>query len=107
MPTFLSGLSAHNLHKNNDYIDSEIKILTNTTPIMSLFCSLSQPGYESQLACLQALKLPYLYSTLELFVHWIQDGIYDFHHLPLVMKKHLEDRDIEKLQEVIGKYDGK
>ena len=23
------------------------------------------------------------------------------------MKKHLEDRDIEKLQEVIGKYDGK
>jgi len=80
---------------------------SNLYPICLLFFSLSHSGCESQLACLLSLKLPYLYSTLELFVHWIQDGIYDFHHLPLVMKKHLEDRDIEKLQEVIGKYDGK
>ena len=74
---------------------------------VSLSCSLSQPGCESQLACLLSLKLPYLYSTLELFVQWIQDGIYDFHHLPLVMKKHLEDKDVEMLQNIVVKYGGK
>ena len=74
---------------------------------MPLSCSLSQPGYESKLAYLQALKLPYLYSTLELFVQWIQDGIYDFHHLPLVMKIQLEDRDLEALQKMIVNYESK
>ena len=74
---------------------------------VSLSCSLSQPGCESQLACLLSLKLPYLYSTLELFVQWVQDGIYDFHHLPLVMKKHLEDGDVETLQKIIVNYKSK
>ena len=69
--------------------------------------SLSQPGCESQLACLLSLKLPYLHSTLELFVQWVQDGIYDFHHLPLVMKKHLEDGDVETLQKIIVNYKSK
>ena len=87
---------------------SEIKTLTNTTlPIVSLSFSLSQPGCESQLACLLSLKLPYLYSTLELFVQWVQDGIYDFHHLPLVMKKHLGDGDEETLQKIIVNYKSK
>ena len=83
------------------------KSIANFSFFFFFFFSLSQPGCESQLACLLSLKLPYLYSTLEVFVQWIQDGIYDFHHLPLVMKKHLEDGDVETLQEIIGKYDGK
>jgi len=53
------------------------------------------------------MKLPYLYSTLELFVQWIKDGTYDFHHLPLVMKKHLDDSDLkEKLQNIAVTFGG-
>ena len=52
------------------------------------------------MSCLLKLKLPYLYSTLELFVQWIKDGVYDFHQLPIVMKKHLEAEDEKKLREI-------
>jgi len=52
------------------------------------------------------VKLSYLYSTLELFVQWIKDGTYDFHHLPLVMKKHLDDSDLAKLKDTALKYKG-
>jgi len=52
------------------------------------------------------MKLPYLYSTLELFVQWIKDGTYDFHHLPLVMKKHLDDSDLAKLKDTALMYEG-
>ena len=68
----------------------------------TLFYSLS----SSQLACLQALKLPYLYSTMELFVNWVKDGIYDFHELPFVMKKHLEPEDEEVLDKLDTNYEG-
>ena len=68
----------------------------------SLFCSLSR----SQLASLQALKLPYLYSTLELFVNWVKDGVYDFHQLPFAMKKRLEPEDEEALDKLDTTYEG-
>ena len=59
------------------------------------------------MSCLLKLKLPYLYSTLELFVQWIKDGVYDFHQLPLVMKKHLEAEDEKKLREISANYEGR
>jgi len=62
--------------------------------------SLTMPEFKMHLDCLLSLKLPYLYSTLELFVQWIKDGVYDFHHFPLVMKKHLDATDLEKLWNV-------
>ena len=55
----------------------------------------------SQMAYLLNLKLPYLYSTLELFSEWIRNGMHDFHHLPLAMKKHLEPQ----VKEAIDKID--
>ena len=71
-----------------------------------LLCSLTPTEFKSQLACLLSLKLPYLYSTLELFVQWIKDGTYDFHHLPLVMKKHLDGTDLENLQKIPVMFEG-
>jgi len=68
--------------------------------------SLTSPEFKTQLACLLSMKLPYLYSTLELFVQWINDGTYDFHHLPLVMKKHLDDSDLAKLKGTDLLYEG-
>ena len=65
-------------------------------------CSL----FPSQLACLQALKLPYLYSTLELFVNWVKDGMYDFHQLPFVMKQQLEPKDENFLDMLETHYTG-
>ena len=53
------------------------------------------------MACLQKLKLPYLYSTLELVVQWIKDGLYDFHRLPLVMKKHLDPDNKQALEKLV------
>ena len=65
----------------------------------SLFCSVS----PSQLACLRALRLPHLYSSMELFVNWVKDGMYE---LPFVMKKHLEPMDEEVLDMLDTSYEG-
>ena len=61
---------------------------------------------RSQLEYLLSLKLPFLYSTLEQFVQWIKDGMYDFHQLPLVMRKHLEPPDEEALSNIQKSYAG-
>ena len=66
-------------------------------------------GYKlspHQMAQLMKIKLPYLYSTLEVFVKWIQYGMYDFHELPLDMKKHMKPEDEELISTVSGRYDG-
>ncbi len=65
-------------------------------------CSLPQ----SQLEYLHSLKLPFLYSTLEQFVEWVRDGMYDFHQLPLVMRKHLEPQDEVALNSFQSSYKG-
>ena len=35
-----------------------------------------------------------MYSMLEFFVHWIKDGMYDFHHLPFSMKADLSESQL-------------
>ncbi len=54
------------------------------------------------MACLENIGLPYLYSTLELFIQWIKDGTYDFHRLPIAMKRHLNEEDKQILEEVVN-----
>ena len=84
------------------HLSIEKSVVIENVVVTCFFCSLS----PSQLACLQALKLPYLYSTLEQFVNWVKDGMYDFHQLPFVMKKHLEPEDKEVLSMLDTNYEG-
>ncbi len=53
-----------------------------------------------------ALQLPDLYSTLNLFVQWIEYGIYDFCDLPLDMKKHMNREDEEKILNLSSSLEG-
>ena len=40
---------------------------------------------------LEAMKIRYLYKTLEMFVEWITDCLYDFHELPFAVKRPVPD----------------
>ena len=42
-----------------------------------------------QLRVLETLQVRYLYKTLEMFVGWINDCLYDFHELPFAVKRPL------------------
>ena len=42
-----------------------------------------------QLRVLETLQVRYLYKTLEMFVGWIKDCLYDFHELPFAVKRPL------------------
>ena len=46
-----------------------------------------------------------LFSTLELVVEWIKNGIYDFYTLPKAMKRPLRERDKQKILEMHKSYD--
>ena len=52
-----------------------------------------------------AIPMKNLFSTLELVVEWIKDGIYDFYTLPKVMKRPLRERDKQKILEMHKSYD--
>ena len=42
-----------------------------------------------QLCVLETLQVRYLYKTLEMFVGWINDCLYDFYELPFTFKRPL------------------
>ena len=42
-----------------------------------------------QLHALETLPVRHLYKTLEMFVGWINDCLYDFHELPFSVKRPL------------------
>ena len=42
-----------------------------------------------QLRVLETLQVKYLYKTLEMFVGWVNDCLYDFHELPFAVKRPL------------------
>ena len=58
---------------------------------------------DKQCHALENLTVRYLYKTLEMFVGWISDCLYDFHELPLAVKRPLpvsvEKQIEEKLAE--------
>ena len=55
---------------------------------------------DTQLACLSSVRLCFLFSTLELFVRWVKEGLYDFNSLPMALKVHLTEEDITLLDQV-------
>ena len=59
-----------------------------------------------QLVRLEELKLKDIYSTLTLFVKWIENGLYDFHRVPYVLKEDLSAPALKELQKICDNYQG-
>jgi len=49
---------------------------------------------HSQLACIIDLPLTSVYSCFQLFVGWVDQGLYDFCNIPLALKSHLSEEDV-------------
>ena len=52
---------------------------------------------ESQLNCLGDIQLQYIHSTLELFLTWIKDGMYNFNHVPYTLKTDLREEVVKAI----------
>lgn len=50
------------------------------------------------------VEMKRLFHCLELFVGWLQDGLYDFGSLPLLVFNHLKDEDIVTIMNVHINY---
>ena len=48
-----------------------------------------------------------LFKCLELFVGWLQGGLYDFTTLPVSMFKHMDPKDIDTIMSLHTKYRSK
>ena len=48
---------------------------------------------ETQTSCLSRLPLKYAFACLQMFVRWIEEGFYNFRHLPLVVKATMLNED--------------
>ena len=61
-------------------------------------CSLTAAEKE----CIIRIRMRNLIAALGLLVGWIQNGVYDFCHLPLAMKKEITESDkiIEDVHDV-------
>ena len=55
---------------------------------------------DYQMRWMIAKKVPNIYAMLEVFVQWIKDGMYDFHHLPFMMKADLSDSQKATIQSI-------
>ena len=58
------------------------------------------------MARLSSVKLCFLLSTLELFVRWVKEGLYDFNSLPMALKVHLIEEDIAVLEQLPKTFQG-
>lgn len=61
---------------------------------------------SSQLACVSELRLTCVLSCLELFVQWIEEGVYDFCGLPFPLKTRMSDKDAESIQLIPRDWNG-
>ena len=61
---------------------------------------------DTQLACLSSVRLCFLFSTLELFVRWVKEGLYDFNSLPMALKVHLTEEDSTLLEQLPKHFPG-
>ena len=55
---------------------------------------------KNQIRLLKELKIKHVHSMWKLFIGWIKDCVYNFHHLPIVMKVHLSEEDMDTLQKL-------
>lgn len=53
------------------------------------------------------VEMKRLFSCLELFVGWLQGGLYDFNSLPLPVFNHLRDQDADAIMKIHTKYSRK
>ena len=60
-----------------------------------------QASHRSRIS---AIPMRHLYTTLQVVVEWINDGIYDFHTLPKTMKIPLKKEDEDKLLALPKQY---
>jgi len=67
---------------------------------IDVFCSTS----DTQLAIFQGLELKRLFKCLELFVGWLQGGLYDFSNLPVSVFKQMDEKDIKELEKIPEEY---
>ena len=59
---------------------------------------------DTQLAVLGKIQMKRLFRSMELFLEWLQGGLYDFSSLPFSIFKHLENEDMETLMNIPDKY---
>lgn len=57
---------------------------------------------DKQRHALENLTVRYLYKTLEMFVGWITDCLYDFHELPFAVKRPLPDSVQKQIEEQLA-----
>ncbi len=62
---------------------------------------------HSQLVCLIDIPLPSVYACFQRFVHWVDNGVYDFCNLPLTIKVHLSEENLTFIElELRDKWTG-
>ena len=61
---------------------------------------------QAQHACLQSLTLNRLFRTLHLFVHWAEEGWYDFCSLPFAAKMQMSLPDEDLMRQIPEEYEG-
>jgi hypothetical protein len=59
-----------------------------------------------QCLCLESILAKHLAETIKFLSQLLKDGIYDFHSLPMAMKKGISKTDEEKLLGITDKYKG-
>ena len=67
---------------------------------MFIFHSIS----DAQRKLLGDVEMKRLFHCLELFVDWLQGGLYDFRSLPILVFDHLTVGDVDSIMEVHTKY---
>lgn len=66
---------------------------------------ISDPNPD-HIQCLTELPLTATYSCLKLFIHWVEEGFYDFNTLPFRFKAVLSSDDAISLQQLQEKWSG-
>ncbi len=62
---------------------------------------------ESHLQCLEDLPLVATYDCLQLFIHWVEVGYYDFNMIPGQLKAHMIPDDKLALEQLHKNWSGK
>ena len=56
---------------------------------------------DVQLAIFRDLEIKRLFRCMELFVGWLQGGLYDFSNLPVSVFKQMDSKDVEFLERIL------
>ena len=67
--------------------------LTDPEVVLSEIGITTKSLKHSQLGSLVKLPLPKVFACLQLFIQWVDQGLYDFCNLPLTLKAHLSKAD--------------